>query len=37
MNDLPITPSNEAFKCLEIAKRYLKNVNLGNKHLLTFS
>ena len=37
MNDLPITPRNEAFKCLEIAKGYLKNVNLGNKHLLAFS
>ncbi len=35
MKDLPITPRKETFKCLEIAKKYLKNVNLGNSFLLT--
>ncbi|MHA1705707.1 MAG: radical SAM protein, partial [Promethearchaeota archaeon] len=34
MKDLPITPKNEALKCLSVAKKYLKNVNLGNKFLL---
>ncbi len=37
MKDLPITPRKQAFKCLEIAKKYLKNVNLGNKFLLGLS
>ena len=37
MNDLPITSRNQANKCFEIAKKYLKNVNLGNKFLLGFS
>jgi len=37
MKDLPITPRKQAVKCLEIAKKYLKNVNLGNKFLLGFS
>ena len=34
MIDLPITPKEWAFECLEVAKKYLKNVYLGNKHLL---
>ncbi|MCM8833049.1 MAG: radical SAM protein [Candidatus Omnitrophica bacterium] len=34
MNDLPITPSKTVFKCYETAKKYLKNVNIGNFHLL---
>jgi len=37
MKDLPITPRKQAMKCLEIAKKYLKNVNLGNKFLLGLS
>jgi pyruvate formate lyase activating enzyme len=37
MADLPITPGIQAEKSLEIAKKYLKNVNLGNKFLLGFS
>lgn len=34
MIDLPITPKKWVFECLEIAKKYLRNVNLGNIHLL---
>jgi len=34
MVDLPITPKNWALECLEVAKKYLENVNLGNLHLL---
>lgn len=37
MKDLPITPRRQAVKCLEIAKEYLKNVNLGNEFLLGLS
>jgi pyruvate formate lyase activating enzyme len=37
MRDLYITPKEEVYKCLKIAKRYLENVNLGNKFLLQFS
>ena len=37
MKDLPITPRKQAEKCLEVAKRYLKNVHMGNKFLLGFS
>ena len=37
MRDLPITPRKEALKCVEVAKKFLTNVNLGNKHLLLFS
>jgi pyruvate formate lyase activating enzyme len=37
MRDLPITPKKEAYKCVDVAEKYLKNVNLGNKHLLLFS
>ena len=37
MKDLPITPRKQAEKCIETAKKYLKNVHLGNKFLLGFS
>jgi len=33
MKDLPITPRKQAIKCLEIAKKYLKNVNQAIKCL----
>ncbi len=36
MRDLGITPRKQALKSLDIAKKYLKNVNLGNKFLLGF-
>jgi len=32
--DLPITPKQQVKECYEIAKRYLANVHIGNKHLL---
>ncbi len=34
MRDLGITPRKQALKSFEVAKKYLKNVNLGNKFLL---
>lgn len=34
LNDLPITPKDLVFKCFEIAKKYLRNVHIGNIHLL---
>jgi pyruvate formate lyase activating enzyme len=34
MRDLGITPRKQVLKCLEVAKKYLKRVNLGNKFLL---
>jgi pyruvate formate lyase activating enzyme len=37
MRDLGITPRKQALKCLEVAKKYLENVNLGNKFLLGFT
>ncbi len=37
MRDLGITPRKQALKSLDIAKKYLKNVHLGNKFLLGFS
>ncbi|MFX1314594.1 MAG: radical SAM protein [Promethearchaeota archaeon] len=37
MRDLGITPKEQALKCLKVAKKYLDNVNLGNKFLLQFS
>ena len=36
MGDLPITPKEQAEKSLEIAKKYLSNVHLGNQFLLKF-
>ena len=37
MRDLPITPKSQVKRCYEAAKRYLKHVNIGNKHLLAFA
>ncbi len=37
MRDLGITPRKQALKSLEVAKKYLKRVNLGNKFLLGFN
>jgi pyruvate formate lyase activating enzyme len=34
MQDLPITPSKQAFEAYRTAKKHLKNVELGNIHLL---
>jgi len=34
MRDMPITPREQVHRCYEAAKRHLKNVNIGNKHLL---
>ncbi|MFX1496044.1 MAG: radical SAM protein [Promethearchaeota archaeon] len=36
MQDLPITPKDQVRNCLKVAKKYLDNVNLGNKFLLGF-
>jgi pyruvate formate lyase activating enzyme len=35
MNDLPTTSKKEAMECLAVAKKYLKNVRIGNVHLLS--
>ena len=37
MRDLGITPRKQALKSFEVAKKYLRNVNLGNKFLLGFT
>ena len=37
MRDLPITPKKQAEKCLKTAKKFLKQVHLGNKFLLGYS
>ena len=34
MKDLPVTPRNQVRRCYETAKKHLKNVNIGNMHLL---
>jgi len=34
MADLPATPKELADECYSVAKKHLKNVNIGNKHLL---
>jgi pyruvate formate lyase activating enzyme len=34
MRDLPITPLGQVEECFEVAKKHLKFVNIGNKHLL---
>jgi len=34
MRDLPITPRRQVEECYEVAKMYLRKVNIGNKHLL---
>jgi len=33
-SDLPLTIRNDAERCFNVAKKHLKNVNIGNKHLL---
>lgn len=37
MSDLPVTPLKQVVECYTIAKRYLKNVRVGNLHLLEVS
>ncbi|MGQ4875659.1 MAG: radical SAM protein, partial [Promethearchaeia archaeon] len=34
LSDLPYTSREQAFECLDVAKSYLKKVNLGNSFLL---
>jgi pyruvate formate lyase activating enzyme len=34
MNDLPITPRSQVDECYREARRYLRNVHVGNIHLL---
>ena len=34
LSDLPNTPPKQVNDCFEIAKKYLSNVHIGNKHLL---
>jgi pyruvate formate lyase activating enzyme len=34
MSDLPVTPREQVKRSYEIAKKYLLNVNIGNKHLI---
>jgi pyruvate formate lyase activating enzyme len=34
MPDLPLTPLRQAVECYRAARMHLKNVNLGNLHLL---
>ncbi|MCX8172152.1 MAG: radical SAM protein, partial [Archaeoglobaceae archaeon] len=34
--DLPVTPKEQVMKCYKTAKKYLRNVNIGNLHLLGF-
>ncbi|MBA7597290.1 hypothetical protein ES703_04292 [subsurface metagenome] len=34
LEDLPVTPKEQVTECYEEAKKYLFNVNIGNKHLL---
>lgn len=36
MSDLPITPRNQVESCYQAAKKYLRNVTVGNLHLLGF-
>jgi len=35
MNDLPTTSRKQAYECYNAAKKYLKNVRIGNIHLLS--
>lgn len=37
MLDLPITPVDQVVKCYKAARKYLRNVNVGNLHLIGFS
>jgi len=34
MNDIPATDMKMALECFKTAKKYLNNVNIGNKHIL---
>lgn len=34
MRDLPVTTRREAYECLAVAEKHLRNVRLGNVHLL---
>jgi len=34
MSDMPITPRKQVDECYKVARKYLKNVNIGNIHLL---
>ncbi len=34
MEDMPITPHKQVEGCYQTAKKYLNNVNIGNRHLL---
>lgn len=34
MTDLPITPPDQIERCYQVARKYLKYVNIGNKHFL---
>ncbi len=37
LKDLPVTPLNQVVSCYRAAKKHLKNVNIGNLHLLGIS
>lgn len=37
LSDLPVTPLNQVEKCYQTAKKYVKHVHIGNKHLLGLS
>ena len=37
LSDMPVTPKSQVTRCYEVAKRYLKNVHIGNKHLLKWA
>ena len=34
LDDFPITPKEQVYKCYDTACRYLDNVNIGNRNLL---
>lgn len=34
LNDMPVTPKGQVMECYNVAKKHLKNVNIGNLHLL---
>ncbi|MCS7121606.1 MAG: radical SAM protein [Archaeoglobaceae archaeon] len=34
LSDMPITPKDQVFECYSVAKKHLKNVSIGNLHLL---
>ena len=37
MNDLPVTPEKQVWRCYQEARKHLKNVNVSNLHLLGWS